>query len=145
MIVVIATENELALARKYYPTAKVVISGVGGLNVIKALQAFPRDTEIVNIGYVGSNILQIGSVVDVSRCSLYHPNVEYKEPHFKLGGVDNITCYTACDFVLDTDIKAPCVFDMELAFILALGFENVKSIKVVSDNLNYEEYEENTL
>lgn len=33
------------------------------------------------------------------------------------------------------------VFDMELAFIMAMGFKNVKSEKIVSDNLNLKEFE----
>ena len=45
------------------------------------------------------------------------------------------------DFVLETKIKKPVVFDMELAYILALGFKNVESIKIVSDNLSLKQYE----
>ena len=44
---------------------------------------------------------------------------------------------------VQTDITEPVVFDMELAHILALGFTNVKSTKIVSDTLNFEEYEHN--
>lgn len=55
----------------------------------------------------------------------------------------DIKCYTSNDFVLNTDIKEPCVFDMELAYIMALGFKRVKSIKIVSDNLSIKEYEQN--
>ena len=43
---------------------------------------------------------------------------------------------------LKTNIKEPCVFDMELAYILALGFKRVESIKIVSDNLSLKQYEE---
>ena len=60
---------------------------------------------------------------------------------FELNG--DVPCYTSNDFVLETKIKDPVVFDMELAYILALGFEEVESIKIVSDNLSLKEYETN--
>jgi hypothetical protein len=66
--------------------------------------------------------------------------VEYDEPTYTLSGY--VPCYTSNDFVLQTNIKEPVVFDMELAYILALGFKNVESIKIVSDNLSLKEYEE---
>jgi hypothetical protein len=97
--------------------------------------------KILNFGYVGSNNIPIGTEVKIGKCKLYHPNVEYKEPEFELNG--DVPCYTSNDFVLETKIKEPVVFDMELAYILALGFEDVESIKIVSDNLSLKEYEKN--
>ena len=73
---------------------------------------------------------------------IYTINVEYKEEAFNVGG--ETICLTSCDFVLKTEIKEPVVFDMELAFILAMGFRSVKSIKIVSDNLSLKQYEEST-
>ena len=73
---------------------------------------------------------------------MYHPNVTYDEPYYVLMGGDTL-CYTSNDFVLSTDITEPVVFDMELAYILALGFYDIKSIKIVSDTLNLDEYEKN--
>ena len=52
---------------------------------------------------------------------------------------DVAICYTSTDFVIKTNKKEKCVFDMELLFI-RLMFPNVKSIKVVSDNLKYKDY-----
>ena len=69
-------------------------------------------------------------------------NVDYTEPIFNIGG--SACCMTSNDFVLSTSIKEPVVFDMELAYILAMGFKSVKSIKVVSDNLNLKEYNKTT-
>ena len=77
---------------------------------------------------------------NIYKCKLYHPNVEYQELTYILGG--NVKCYTSNDFILKTNIKEPCVFDMELAYICALGFKNVESIKIVSDNLSLKEYDE---
>lgn len=142
MLVVIAEKEELKLVEKLgYNGIPVIITGVGGLNVINTLKNFDRDTEIINIGYAGSNTISIGEEVTISNVELYHPNVEYKEPTYRLS--DNGTkCYTSCDFVTETDIAEPCVFDMELAFILALGFKSVKSIKIISDNLSLKQYGE---
>ncbi len=140
-MIVIATKDELSLAEKYNKNnEEIIITGVGGLNVISKLKDIDKSTEILNIGYVGSNNINKGEVVTIKETYLYHPNVEYDEPKYKLKDGE-YTCLTSNDFVLDTDISEPVVFDMELAYILALGFENVKSIKVVSDNLSYEEYE----
>jgi hypothetical protein len=45
--------------------------------------------------------------------------------------------------VLASDYK-DCVFDMELAFIAALGFTNLHSWKYVSDNLSLHAYHDLT-
>ncbi len=139
-MIVIATKDELELAQKYNKNnEEIIITGVGGLNVIEKLKDIDKSTEILNIGYVGSNKIKKGTEVTVSESSLYHPNVEYIEPTYKLSGTTK--CLTSNDFVLETSITEEVIFDMELAYILALGFTNVKSIKIVSDNLSYEEYE----
>lgn len=140
MIVVVATDEEYKLAQSRFCGHKIVKTGVGGINVYTALKKARKSLTVLNFGYVGSNVLPIGTEVKVGECKLYHPNVEYDEPTYKLGG--DVPCYTSNDFVLKTDIKEPVVFDMELAYILALGFKNVESIKIVSDNLSLKEYEE---
>ena len=137
-MIVVATEAECREVQKQYRDEHIVVTGVGGLNVIQKLHKYNRRTAIINFGYVGSNVLPIGTMVNVGQCKLYHPNVEYQEPVYKLSG--DVLCLTSNDFVLSTNIKDPVVFDMELAYILAMGFQNVKSIKVVSDNLNLNEY-----
>ena len=141
-MIVVATEAERKIAESRWKNESILVTGVGGLNVYKALCDVDRNEQIINFGYCGSNLLQIGSEVSVGDCRLYHPNVEYEEKSFCLDG--EATCLTSCDFVLKTEIKEPVVFDMELAFILAMGFQNVKSIKIVSDNLSLKQYEELT-
>lgn len=141
-MIVVATEAEQKIAESRWKNESILITGVGGLNVYKALCDVDRNEQIINFGYCGSNLLQIGSEVSVGDCRLYHPNVEYEEKAFRLDG--ETTCLTSCDFVLKTEIQEPVVFDMELAFILAMGFQNVKSIKIVSDNLSLKQYEEIT-
>lgn len=141
-MIVVATEAEQKIAESRWKNESILITGVGGLNVYKALCDVDRNEQIINFGYCGSNLLQIGSEVSVGDCRLYHPNAEYEEETFNIGG--KTVCLTSCDFVLETEIKEPVVFDMELAFILAMGFRNVKSIKIVSDNLSLKQYEEST-
>lgn len=138
-MIVVATENEYELAQHRFKGEEIIRTGVGALNVIKALMLIDKNTEIINYGYAGSNNIPIGTEVIVGECRLYHPNVDYDEQYYNLGG--DTPCYTSNDFVLHTDIKEPVVFDMELAYILALGFKNVKSIKVVSDNLSLKQYD----
>lgn len=138
-MIVVATDEEFKLAQTRFKDQKIVKTGVGGINVLKTLKNLNKNIKILNFGYVGSNNLAIGSEIKVGKCKLYHPNVEYKEEEFILDG--NITCYTSNDFVLETKIKEPCVFDMELVYILALGFKKVESIKIVSDNLSLKQYE----
>ena len=134
-MIVVATPEEVCLTKD---RSNILITGVGGLNVIRALQDVPRGTPLFNIGYAGSNILKVGTEVSIGSVRLYHPNVVYKEPEFELFG--NVPCYTSNDFVLKTEIEEPCVFDMELAYILAMGFRNVTARKIVSDNLNLKQY-----
>ena len=139
-MIVVATDEEYKLAKKRFKGHKIVRTGVGGINILNALKEAYKGQEIVNFGYVGSNVIPIGTEVRIGEYKLYHPNVEYEEPTYKLDG--DITCYTSNDFVLETNIKEPVVFDMELAYILALGFKHVESIKIVSDNLSLSQYEE---
>ena len=136
-MIVVATETEYA---KFKSTAQeTIMTGVGYGNVYKALANVPRDTPILNIGYAGSNNIPIGEVCIIGECKSYHPNVDFEETVYKLSG--NCVCLTSNDFVLQTDIKEPVVFDMELYAILSMGFKNVVAIKIISDNLSIKEYE----
>ena len=130
--------------------AQVLITGVGAINIIRSLQGLDRDAELYNIGYAGSANFDLGTWVEVTEVRLNHPNVTYPEPrltmHNEQGAMNNCrqaVCYTNCDFVLASDYK-DCVFDMELAFIAALGFKNLHSFKYVSDNLSLHSYHELT-
>ena len=100
----------------------------------------------------------------MSEVRLNHPNCKYDEPIVPVSPCDlsnnapgtaqdaqslfpiadrRAVCYSNCDFVLQSDYK-DCVFDMELAYIAALGFERVSALKVVSDNLSLHAYHEVT-
>lgn len=129
--------------------AEVVVTGVGSINIIRSLQGLDREAEVYNIGYAGSANFDLGTWVEVSEVRLNHPNVTYPEPELTLKGERTngewrkAVCYTNCDFVLVSEYR-DCVFDMELAFIAALGFVNLRSFKYVSDNLSLHAYHDLT-
>ncbi len=126
--------------------AELIYTGVGAINIIQSLQHLDREAELYNVGYAGSANFDLGTWVEVTEVRLNHPNVTYQEPELRLQvtgyGLQAI-CYTNTDFVLASDYK-DCVFDMELAFIAALGFKNLHSLKYVSDNLSLHAYHELT-
>lgn len=130
--------------------AELIYTGVGAINIIQSLQHLDREAELYNVGYAGSANFDLGTWVEVTEVRLNHPNVTYAEPELKLSVFSNqysdikqAICYTNTDFVLASDYK-DCVFDMELAFIAALGFKNLHSLKYVSDNLSLHAYHELT-
>ena len=130
--------------------AEIIYTGVGAINIIRTLQNLDREAELYNIGYAGSANFDLGTWVEVTEVRLNHPAVSYEEPElkiqnskFKIQNCRQAICYTNCDFVLASDYK-DCVFDMELAFIAALGFKNLHSLKYVSDNLSLHAYHELT-
>ena len=163
--IIMAEEGELSLLEKVRLTlgldlsdAELVYTGVGAINIIRSLQHLDRDAELYNIGYAGSANFDLGTWVEVTEVRLNHPNVTYPEPELKLPithtaqadrknyqlpMVKQAICFTGTDFVLASEYK-DCVFDMELAFIAALGFKNLHSFKYVSDNLSLHAYHELT-
>lgn len=153
--IVIAEEGERSLIEQHLKGCDwpVIVTGVGALNVIRALQDVPRDAELINIGYAGSSNFAIGTLVEVTEVRLNHPNVTYPEPTLRLqslpAGIETdvepvkAVCYSNTDFVLASDYK-DCAFDMELAYIAALGFRHLTGLKHVSDNLSLHAYHEHS-
>jgi hypothetical protein len=130
----------------------IIVTGVGAINVLHSLRDVPRNSQVINIGYAGSANYEIGSIVRVVEARLNHPCVTYPEPKLVLKSVAESylknpssciksVCYSNTDFVLQSDYE-DCVFDMELAYIVAMGFENLVSLKIVSDNLSLHDYRE---
>lgn len=162
-IIVMAEEGERSLLDKAreelgldLSDAELVYTGVGAINVLRSLKDLDREAELYNIGYAGSANFELGTWVEVSEVRLNHPNVTYAEPRLVLIDEESLgaelplehetrraVCYTNCDFVLASDYR-DCVFDMELAFIAALGFKKLHSLKYVSDNLSLHAYHEHT-
>lgn len=149
MLIVIAEKEELKLVEELgLQDEPILITGVGGMNVINALKNIPKNEHIINVGYAGSNNLNIGTRVAVSVVKTLHEKANFTEQskccYIQTENDFDVVapCYTSTDFVTKTKIKEDCVFDMELAFICSL-FDNVWAIKVVSDNLNKKQYKEN--
>ena len=158
-IIIMAEEGERSLLDKAREElgldlhdATLVFTGVGAINVLRSLKDLDREAELYNIGYAGSANFELGTWVEVTEVRLNHPNVKYDEPRLELSALraseipgfrktdKRAVCYSNCDFVLASDYK-DCVFDMELAYIAALGFKKLHSLKYVSDNLDLKEYE----
>lgn len=136
-VAVIAMEEERGLVDG---AASVVVTGIGAVNVMAALDGLDRSTPLLNVGYAGSRTVPVGERVRVGKVALHHPNADYDERTFDLGG--DVSCYTSSDFVVESACKEPCVYDMELAYILAMGFTDVIAEKVVSDKLCAKEFED---
>lgn len=156
--IVMAEEGERELLDKAqkefgldWSDATLVYTGVGAINIIRSLQELDREAEVYNIGYAGSANFNLNSWIEVTEARLNHPNVKYAEPELPLETLSlsgtkkpvRAVCYTNTDFVLASDYRE-CVFDMELAFIAALGFKHLHSLKYVSDNLSLHAYHELT-
>lgn len=154
--IIMAEEGERILLDKAQQTlgldlsdTELIFTGVGAINIIRSLQHLDREAELINIGYAGSANFDLGTWVEVTEVRLNHPNVTYPEPELHLPitnhqlPITKSVCYTNTDFVLASDYK-DCVFDMELAFIAALGFNNLHSFKYVSDNLSLHAYHDLT-
>lgn len=138
--IVVATADEIRLLDllPHLPQLPIIVTGVGGTNVINALDKISRESEIINVGYAGSVDLARGEIYQVQESRLYH-KVPFSERTYILPH-GNVPCLTSTDFV--TEGQAGVLFDMELAFICAMGFKSVVAYKVVSDNCNLKEYEE---
>jgi hypothetical protein len=154
--IIMAEEGEREQLGLDLQDATLVYTGVGAINIIRSLQSLDREAELYNIGYAGSANYDLGTWVEVNEVRLNHPNVTYAEPRLPLQtlreaeipgyrgtGALTSVCYSNCDFVLASDYK-DCVFDMELAFIAALGFKHLHSLKYVSDNLSLHAYHDLT-
>ena len=154
--IIMAEEGERVLLDKAQQTlgldlsdTELIFTGVGAINIIRSLQHLDREAELINIGYAGSANFDLGTWVEVTEVRLNHPNVTYPEPELHLPitnhqlPITKSVCYTNTDFVLASDYK-DCVFDMELAYIAALGFKHLHSLKLVSDNLSLHAYHELT-
>ena len=140
-MIVVATEEEYKLAKERFKHQKIVQTGVGPLNVIETLRKYPKWTKIINFGYAGSKTIPIGTEVKIGYSASYHPKVYYLDMAYILDNEESdVWCYTQADFIEPEEAEENAVYDMELAYICALGFKDVKSIKIISDNCNQEEY-----
>lgn len=151
MIILVATDQEYELARKYLREYKIIKTGVGASNVIKKcselLISFVRKgyyEPVINIGFCGSNKLPKGTVARVHRSfRLIDHTVGFKDYQNGMPlGAKGYDCYTSNDFVTEDDNEDQVLYDMELNYIVAFPFNVLGAIKIVSDNLSVDEYTE---
>lgn len=144
----------------YYKRDKVelIITNISRNGIISSLIWLSNNYKLnydeyimINVGMVGSNNLKIGSVLMVENSYGYHFDLtpfgdklyHAANSPFKMDTIDNINkvdCYTSDGFVTKTDIKEDVIFDMELNAIVNFPFKKQYSIKIVSDSLNDNEY-----
>lgn len=135
------------------PNAKVIVTGIGVINVIKTLAdklasgELKLTDKLINVGYAGSNQYEVGDIIAIDKTQRLCPSATIEEPVFELNHfpMENKiegtgTCFTADDFCNEIINEIPAV-DMELYYIKAMGFTNLCSFKIISDNLNYVGYE----
>lgn len=135
---------------------RIIIIGEGRSNVIRTLAAkikdgkIKADDTIINVGYVGAKGIEKGQIVKVSKVSLYLPSKTVQENPIELNTLSanfhQKDDFTAENFITADDervaeLPEKCVIDMELYYI-ALMLPEVMSVKIVSDSLNFEEYQQ---
>lgn len=149
IIILVAEETEYNKCVQLFPELKCIRMGVGAGNVIRTCAALPPGTRVLNIGYAGSNSLPVGTVTRVSETHRLTDGTYQFEDHanpLQLSQ-EGYPCYTSNSFVTASDMTAPALFDMELNYIAAFTphIELIGAVKVVSDNLSVEAYENNTI
>lgn len=150
MIITIAEASELKLIEEITGgrawSGKIIITGVGMMNTVRALKDVDRSATILNLGYAGTNELEVGKCYQVSAVATHHSLANFKEDAIWLKQYfldrDAYPCYSSTDFTTQSKIDHPALFDMELAAIAAMGFNKVMSIKKVSDKLDYDQYKQ---
>lgn len=149
IVILAAEEAEYKKCLEYFPEYQCILMGVGAGNVIKTCAELPEGTNVVNIGYAGSNKTPVGEIVLVSEsCRLVKGKYNFVDHANPLCLSDEgLPCYTNNDFVTETDMENPVLFDMELNYIAAFEprINLMASIKIVSDNLDVEVFRNNAL
>lgn len=149
VVILAAEEAEYNKCRELFPDYECVLMGVGAGNVIRTCSKLPEGTKVVNIGYAGSNVLEIGTVTLVSETHRLTDGTYQFKDHanpLKLASC-GFPCFTNNSFVTATDKTAPTLFDMELNYIASFTprLELVASVKIVSDNLSVEAFRNNAI
>lgn len=129
---------------------QIVIVGEGRSQVLATLSRYLKDgtiapdDRVINVGYVGANGYHKGDVVRVKSVRHLYPSTTIREPTLTLPYTSDALvaeCYTADNFVNKDgfDMTLRGVIDMEL-YYMALMFPEVRSVKIVSDELDYHDY-----
>lgn len=148
-VILAAEEAEFNKCRECFPDVECILTGVGAGNVIRTCSALLEGTRVISIGYAGSNCLEIGTVTLVSDSYRLKNDSyvldDYASPlHLSDTGYPD---YTSNSFVTESDMTEPALFDMELNYIAAFTprIELVAAIKIVSDNLSVEDFQNNAI
>ena len=144
LVILAAEEAEYNKCREIFPEIECIMTGVGAGNVIKACCNLPKGTRIINIGYAGSNNIEIGTV------SLVSDSFRYTDGNYKFDDHANplhlsdegLPCYTGNSFFTESDRAEPTLYDMELNYIASFSpyLELVAAVKIVSDNLSVDDF-----
>ncbi len=147
LVILAAEEDEYNKCREVFPEIECIRTGVGAGNVIKACCNLPKGTRIINIGYAGSNNIEIGTV------SLVSDSFRYTDGNYKFDDHANplhlsdegLPCYTGNSFFTESDRTEPTLYDMELNYIASFSprLELFAAVKIVSDNLSVNDYVNN--
>ena len=149
IVILAAEEAEYNKCREIFPGIECIKTGVGAGNVIKACCNLPKGTRIINIGYAGSNNIEIGTVCLVSDSFRYTDgNYKFDDHANPLHLSDEgLPCYTGNSFFTESDKTEPTLYDMELNYIASFSphLELVGAVKIVSDNLSVDEFLNNAI
>ena len=149
IVILAAEEAEYNKCREIFPGIECIKTGVGAGNVIKACCNLPKGTRIINIGYAGSNNIEIGTVCLVSDSFRYTDgNYKFDDHANPLHLSDEgLPCYTGNSFFTQSDRTEPTLYDMELNYIASFSphLELVAAVKIVSDNLSVDEFLNNAI
>ena len=149
IVILAAEEAEYNKCREIFPELECIRTGVGAGNVIKACCNLPKGTRIINIGYAGSNNIEIGTVSLVSDSYRYTDGTYKFDDHANPLHLSNegLPCYTGNSFFTESDKTAPTLYDMELNYIASFSphLELVAAVKIVSDNLSVDAFMNNVI
>ncbi len=147
IITLVAEEAEEEMVKKFLPQTTCIRTGVGASNVIKTLCQLPSNTKVVNIGYAGSNLLPIGTVTYVkSSYRLMNDTYQFHDYNNPLTlSKQGYPCYTSNSFVTEATNMAPTLYDMELNYMVAFPLHFLGAIKIVSDNLSVDAFQNNAI
>lgn len=149
IVILAAEEAEYNKCREYFPGIRCIRTGVGAGNIIRTCSSLPEGTRIINIGYAGSNNVEIGTVSLVSDTFRYTDGayrfVDHANPlHLSDEG---LPCYTGNSFFTKSEHINPTLYDMELNYVASFTprLELVAAVKIVSDNLSVEAFLNNAI
>ncbi|MCQ2150332.1 MAG: hypothetical protein MJY46_00480 [Bacteroidales bacterium] len=149
LVILAAEEAEYNRCREIFPEMECILTGVGAGNIIKTCCNLPKGTRIINIGYAGSNNIEIGTVSLVSDSFRYTDGNYVFDDHANPLHLsdEGISCYTGNSFFTESDRTEPTLYDMELNYIASFSphLELVAAVKIVSDNLSVDAFLNNAI